>query len=195
VAVIAAAAHDRSHFAPLWDVPGTRRLVTVRIEPAASIADWTPALVDEVMSALKAWEATGVPLDFRIVPPDEPADIRVHWIDRFDGNYEGWTTITWSGAGSLIAANVTLSVHSPKGHRLSPAARDQVLLHELGHAVGLSHSSDTSSIMRANVKALSISDGDAAALRTLYATARASAPASAAVPSARCDDVVTAAGK
>lgn len=167
-AAIADHSTDRRRFAPRWHA-GSARVVTVRIDSASSIAGWTPAYRTEVLSALDAWQTSGSPFAFSEAAADEQPDVRIHWIDKFDARYDGWTTVSWDQSGWLIGADVTLAVHSPKGQLLTSGERAQVMLHEIGHALGLSHSSNVASIMLPNVKVTAIGAMDIKTLRALYA--------------------------
>ncbi|MEO7042692.1 MAG: matrixin family metalloprotease [Gemmatimonadaceae bacterium] len=140
----------------------------MKIADAPMIAGWAPAYHDEVVSALRAWGSTGSPVTFRVVTDPEPADIVIHWVDHFDAPYDGWTTVTWEASGRIVTGTVGLAVHSRDGASLSTLERDQVMLHELGHVLGLPHSYSDQSIMRGQVKATEISTDDFQTLRSLY---------------------------
>ena len=155
---------------PRWQLRPSRAL-KVKIADASAIAGWMPAYRDEVVSALHAWGATNSPVEFHVVADSEPADISIHWVDRFDAAYDGWTTLTWELPGRIVAGDVALAVHSREGVSLSPLQRDQVMLHEIGHVLGLSHSHSAASVMRGQVEAAGISPDDTQALWDLYAAA------------------------
>lgn len=164
---------DSHRFAPRW-AAGATSVIRVRIDSATSIAGWSPTYRDEVLAALTAWRAVGSPMAFQAVSDDQPADVRIHWIDKFDTQYDGWTTVTWDQSGWLVAADVTLAVRSPKGQLLTAGERAQVVLHEIGHVLGLSHSSNSASIMLPNVKVTAIAPMDIKHLLALYQPADSS---------------------
>lgn len=154
-------------FEPRWR-DDAARAVRVHIENATTLGEWSLAERHEVTSAMYAWELAGAPVHFVVVQDDERADVRVHWIEKFDSRYEGWTTVSWNHDGWLVGADVELALRSPAGARLTPGERQQVVTHEFGHVLGLSHSGSTTSIMSQVVKVSGIAKVDAAALQALY---------------------------
>lgn len=157
----------RDSFEPRWR-QWAQRVVTVRIEDAPRPGNGNANLRGEVVHAIDAWQIAGAPLTFVVVEGDAPADVVVHWIDKFDSRYEGWTTVSWNHEGWLVSGDVQLALRSPAGQLLTSGERERVAMHEFGHVLGLTHTDDTSSIMSPVVRVSAIAPADVATLRALY---------------------------
>jgi len=69
-------------------------------------------------------------------------DIRVHsYEDNGDGNYAyfGHSCATPGGSYALGSANAAIAINRANFAKLLPAHRTNVIVHEVGHAVGLAH--------------------------------------------------------
>jgi hypothetical protein len=152
--------------------------------------------------ALEAWQRNARE-EIRLEPaPESSALVRLYWVEPNDGRYGEMRPLNLGGkrgAAVFIQADVG-SLDRDIARRASTDAllRDSVVyltcLHELGHALGLAHTSDFRDIMyffgyggditayfdryrsqlhsRADIAAVSgLSDGDVTRLRTVYATA------------------------
>jgi predicted Zn-dependent protease len=129
----------------------------------APVAEFTAAVRD----AFDAWVDTGVPLRFRYVDAPRNAEIRVRWITMF-ANRTGSTTWHANRGGWLRDGEITLATRMPLDRTLDARGVRAIALHEIGHSIGLSHSTDGHDIMAPLVRVSDLSDKDRATARLLY---------------------------
>ena len=68
----------------------------------------------------------------------------------------------------IVEANIVLAVHHRGGEPLDSSAVRAIALHEIGHLLGLDHTTDTANIMTPKVRVKELSDADRATARLLY---------------------------
>lgn len=159
------AAHDSA--LARWPDRGGQPL-RIWIQPIARVRDWTPAAVPIVRDAFIEWGETGLPLNFSFVLDSATADVRVTWIDRFSEPISGKTLWSHDDRWSILEANIVLAVHHRTGEVLDTAATRAIALHEVGHLIGLDHTTDTTSIMTPRVRVKTLSPADRATAQLLY---------------------------
>jgi hypothetical protein len=77
--------------------------------------------------------------------------------------------VTWDKAGRIRRVTVYLATRSPAtGRPFSPESRRAIVLHELGHALGLPHSTASGDAMYPVASTNVPSDRDRFSLRLLY---------------------------
>jgi hypothetical protein len=148
-----------------WSVPdGLLRITVLPGGPAAG----RPEFGEEVRWALQQWNPARVGL--RLLDEDDSlhADLIVRWTDQLDSGRAGTTDVTWDHSGRIKKASITLAVRDTEGRDLDAAERRAVALHEVGHALGLPHSSRDGDAMYPIATALELSDRDRFSLRLLY---------------------------
>lgn len=142
--------------------------VRIWIEDRAAVFDWDPALRDEVLGAFADWGTIGLPIRFVVVADLSQADVRVRWTDRFPERISGKTRWSRDDDWWIVDAEITLAVHHDDGDPLGIDATHAIALHEIGHLVGLDHSSDPANIMSPRVRVRELSDADRATARLVY---------------------------
>lgn len=133
------------------------------------LQDWKPAYAERVREAFAEWQELGIPVHFTFVVDSTDADIRVRWIDQFGEAISGKTLWARDRNWWIVSATITLALHHNGGEALDSRAIKAIALHEVGHLLGLDHTSDTGNIMTARVRVRDLSDPDRATVRLLYA--------------------------
>ncbi len=159
------AAHDSA--LARWPERGGQPL-HVWIQPVARLRDWSPIAVSIVRDAFVEWSESGIPLTFSFVLDSASADVHVSWIDRFNEPISGKTLWSHDNRWSILEATIVLAVHHRTGELLDTAATRAIALHEVGHLIGLDHTTDTTSIMTPRVRVKTLSPMDRATARLLY---------------------------
>lgn len=148
-----------------------RQPALVWIQPRSAITDWRRDDVREARQAFADWSAVTPAIRFAVTDDSAAARVRVWWVDRFKEPVSGESRLVRDTAGGMMEATVRLAVHHRDGRQLDADAMRALTMHEVGHLLGLEHSSDPSSIMAPTVRVRELSRGDSAALRNLYARA------------------------
>ncbi len=146
----------------------SRDPVRVWVQPTAGVSHWSATYVDEVRYAFDAWNELRLGLRFRFVADSLDGEIRVAWVDRFSEPISGRTVCMSDDANQIVSASIALAVHHRDGVLLDDDDMHAMALHEIGHALGLSHLRDSTSVMAPRVRVGVLSSADRTAARRLY---------------------------
>jgi hypothetical protein len=148
--------------------PRTRPLA-VWVQQRPDLEDWDPEYIDAVSDAFMAWDAVQLPaLRFRMVSDSASADIHVTWIDKFSEQISGRTKWSRDDNWWIVNASIMLAIHHQQGDRLDQSAMKAMALHEVGHLIGLDHTTNTGSIMAPRVRIRDLAPIDIKTARVLY---------------------------
>jgi predicted Zn-dependent protease len=140
----------------------------VWVQSAPDIDDWNPDYVDAVAAAFREWDAVELPVRFRVVSDSSDAEIHVTWIDRFNAPISGRTRWSRDDNWWIVNAGIMLAVHHQGGEVLDKSAMKAMALHEVGHLLGLDHTTNSGSIMAPRVRVRDLTETDKATVRLIY---------------------------
>jgi len=143
----------------ILDYPWSHSPITVYIDNKSLPEHYSPTYYTQIEKALEYWEEGGngdldyTPV-FELVDSEE-ADIKIRWVENLE-NVEGAPSGVAGYAsprtadGRFIRVDIVLEVGNYQGkawRQYGDATMLAIAKHELGHALGLGHSSDRGDIM------------------------------------------------
>jgi Matrixin len=159
---------DRDSMLTRWP-ERTFEPIRVWVQRSSTIPDWTPDFARIARSAFDEWAEVGCPVRFVYVADSTRSDIRVNFAERMaDANRLGVTTHSYDQNGWIVGAEIVIATHDTGGKAFAPTLVSAIARHEVGHALGLAHSRDRSTIMFPESQTLAIAGPDRATLKLLY---------------------------
>lgn len=138
------------------------------IQPDAPLSGFQEDFVPVVRRAFTRWSDVGIPVSFTFLVDSSRADVHVTWVDRFIEPISGKTIWAHDDQRWIIDAQIQLAVRHQGGEGLDTTAVRAIAMHEVGHLLGLDHTSDTTSIMAPKVRVKDLSPADRATVQLLY---------------------------
>lgn len=145
--------------------------IRVFVSPSSPIDGFDPHYPQMARDVFAEWSDAGFPLRFSFIYDSTSADITIGWVERFgaeEGQRIGVTERVQTSAFRIAKASISVANHDSTGRPLSAVAVSGILRHEIGHALGLNHANDPSSVMYRESATSTISTSDRATLRLLY---------------------------
>ena len=143
----------------------------VWIQRDAQIADWSPTYPDVAERAFEEWQNAGFPIRFDRVLDSATADIKIEFVHQMppeDDQRIGVATKMRDQSGWIRGARVTIAIHDRSGRALPAATVAGTARHEIGHVLGLGHSSAPTDVMYPESRTSVISAADRATLHLIY---------------------------
>jgi len=131
--------------------------------------DYDPRMADFVREAVSRWESAGLGYWYSWTSDTTEADITFGWRKTFGlRNQAGQTDLSWDRAGNVLHASVVLATRTGEDSLFTDEALLDAAIHEVGHAMGMPHSTDSADVMFPTTRTGVLTERDLATARLLY---------------------------
>ncbi len=143
--------------------------VRIWLQVPQQVPDYRASFPGYVTQALDGWSAVdGMPVRFEVVSDSASAQVVVVWTPLLNGNRIGLTRIE-AVNDTIRTGRITIATQREGGIALKDDDIARCALHEVGHLLGLAHTTDLASIMAPESAQPGLSMRDRATVQLLYA--------------------------
>lgn len=147
-----------------------RRSIPIRVwvQPRSTIAGFWPEFRDRAADAFRAWGSAGVPLRFTFVADSADAEVHLNWVNTLNGRAAGVTYWARDQNWWITGADIQIALRSASGTAYDQVEIRTIVQHEVGHVIGLDHSSNRDNLMAPAVHVMQLSAEDLRTAALIY---------------------------
>jgi hypothetical protein len=149
-----------------WPVEGTR-LVRLWLADGREVPNWDAGFPAAVEDGFDAWNPARLPVRFLFVADSSASDVVVRFVQQLQAPAVGLTNARAMN-DTIVSAVISIATTRSDNRPLAASDIQRTAVHEAGHLLGLTHSTDSTSIMAPLSRANAPNARDLATAALLY---------------------------